>query len=367
MRLTASLVAFAAGREGTVGDGADTAAEAGAAVDVEDDVDDVAAVVELELAAALFLEKEEPEDLDFSPFWLNIRIVAAVACFETEGPPLLNSAEGALILVLLVLPGAVAVFVAAIAPAEVNPRPAAGRGGGGGGVSRSPSPFCWFFCCVLEDLLCSSSWLLPKPSPPPLLLPPLLLLLPCPVPPPPDLPRPRSSVFFLLPRLGTSCCDLNPTRVELLAEDETPPREDESDASPLCCLGMPGGAGMGLEAAEELSPEACWIDRAYFLAPAATAPAATAVVPVVAEESEGIPDDDEEEEDFRLLLLLREKANMGGDLGAGGGSPGRDDFGGEDFFCVGDRSPMFTEGKTPSLNSSVLSDRPKTFHAAGAD
>lgn len=148
----------------------------------------------------------------------------------------------------------------------------------------------------------------------------------------------------------------------MFAEDE-PPNEEESDASPLCCLGIPGGVGAGLEAAEELSPEA-WIVRAYFL-PATAAPAATAIP--VAEESEAIPEP--EEEDFRLLLpllLLRGKANMGGDFGAGGGSPGRDDFGGEDFLEVGlagERS--LTDGKTPSLNSSVLSDRPKTFHAAG--
>lgn len=147
----------------------------------------------------------------------------------------------------------------------------------------------------------------------------------------------------------------------MFAYDE-PPSEEESDPSPLCCLGIPGGAGAGLEAADELSPEA-WIVRAYFLPETAT-PAATAV----AEESEAIPEP--EEEDFRLmllpLLLLREKANMGGDFGAGGGSPGRDDFGREDFLEVGlagERS--LTDGKTPSLNSSVLSDRPKTFHAAG--
>lgn len=148
-----------------------------------------------------------------------------------------------------------------------------------------------------------------------------------------------------------------------MTEDEPPPSEDESDASPLCCLGMPGGAGAGLEAAEELSPEA-WIVRAYFLPAAAAAPAAAPAVPA-AEESEGIP----EEEDFRLLplVLLRENANMGGDFGAGGGRPGRADFAGEDFLLevglAGERS--LTDGNTPSLNSSVLSDRPKTFHAAG--
>ena len=152
----------------------------------------------------------------------------------------------------------------------------------------------------------------------------------------------------------------------MFAYDE-PPSEEESEASPLCCLGIPGAGGEDLDAAEELSPDA-WIVRAYFL-PATAAPAATAAVVVaVAEESEAIPEP--EEEDFRLLplppLLLREKANMGGDFGAGGGSPGRDDFGGEDFLEVGlagERS--LTDGKTPSLNSSVLSDRPKTFHAAG--